>query len=287
MMAAPLVIGYLWFGLDAARPLLAGVCLALAYHTRANFLFASPIFAIEALRVYRRSDEAALDASQPLFERLKAFVLGADWPRAIRAMIPFAIPVAAALALQFALNKARFDDYSEVGYRYLQIAWRGRIERWGLFNFHYLARNLAVALASLPWITRAFPFITISLHGIAVWVTTPQYLELPRLHRRSGDRYTPFLALSAVAVAASVLFYQSTGWIQFGYRYSNDFAVFLFVLLAINGRRIGKLWLAALVVAIVVNTFGAITFDRQFRVRGQNVSFYDNDFSQQRYFQPD
>jgi hypothetical protein len=58
------------------------------------------------------------------------------------------------------------------------------------------------------------------------------------------------------------LFYQNTGWQQFGYRFSNDYSVFLFALLAIGGRRLGALFWTLAVWSVVVNAFGAATFDR-------------------------
>src|SRR4029078_1172959 len=56
------------------------------------------------------------------------------------------------LAATCALNAARFGDPFEVGYRYLRVAWHARIEKWGLFSYHYLARNLGVLVTSLPWL---------------------------------------------------------------------------------------------------------------------------------------
>jgi hypothetical protein len=287
VISTALVVGYLWWGLDLENPFLAGVCLALAIHTRADLVYAAPFYALEALRVCRRPDAPAVPAGAGLATRVRAWLAGVEWPRALRALVLFALPVAAAVGLSLLLNKLRFGDAREVGYRYLQIRWRDRIERWGLFNYHYLSRNLAIMLASLPWITREFPYVVISRHGLALWFTTPHYLELMRLRRRPGDPYTPFLALTAAAVALSVLLYQNSGWVQFGYRFSNDFAVFLMLLLAINGRRVGRLWLAALAFAIAVNAFGAATFGREVVLGGRRISFEDNDTTQQRYFQPD
>ena len=71
----------------------------------------------------------------------------------------------------------------------------------------------------------------------------------------------------AVTVAPSssrwTLLYQNSGWLQFGYRFSNDYAVFLFAMLAIGGSRFGKLFYALRAAgASRVNTFGALTFDR-------------------------
>ena len=45
------------------------------------------------------------------------------------------------------------------------------------------------------------------------------------------------LAATALAVALPDLLYQNSGWIQFGYRFSNDFAPFLFAMIAVGGRR--------------------------------------------------
>jgi hypothetical protein len=55
---------------------------------------------------------------------------------------------------------------------------------------------------------------------------------------------------------------------------------FLIVLLALGKRRFGPGFFLCMAFAIAVNTFGAITFDRQWK-------FYDNDGSQNRLFQPD
>jgi hypothetical protein len=276
---ASLVIGYLWYALDARSPIAAGVLLGLAIHTRANMAFAAPFFAIEALRVHRSNGKPA----QSLIE----LGTGADKSKAIRACVEFAIPVAIAVFISRYLNFLRFDDWNETGYRYLQIGWRGRIERWGLFNYHYLGRNLGIFLASTPWFTRDFPYVVVSLHGLAVWVTTPHFLELVRLRVRGTHGYTLFLAASAGAVLTVLLFYQNSGWVQFGFRFSNDVAAFAIVLLALNGVRINRLWLAAFAIAVAVNTFGAWTFERQIVLRGQRVTFYDNDYTQNRYFQPD
>jgi chromate transport protein ChrA len=290
VVGCSLAVGFVWCALDARRPLLAGLCLGLAFHTRTSMLFAAPLFAWEALRFYQRApagDPLDTDAPEGVSATVVRVLRNADWLRAVRAMALFALPVAAAIGVYMLLNKLRFGDAGEVGYRYLQIRWRDRIEHWGLFNYHYLGRNLGIALASLPWLTRQYPHIMVSLHGLALWVTTPHYLELMRLRRRVGDRHTVGLALAVALVASTVLLYQNSGWVQFGFRFSNDFAIFLFVLLAINGRKVGRLWLAAMVVAIVVNGFGAATFGRQVHLGGRQVDFYDNDYSQQRYFQPD
>jgi len=54
----------------------------------------------------------------------------------------------------------------------------------------------------------------------------------------------------------------------------------LFALLALGGRPFGTLFRALVPVAIAINLFGAITFDRAPR-------FYDGDPTQRIIFQPD
>jgi hypothetical protein len=51
-------------------------------------------------------------------------------------------------------------------------------------------------------------------------------------------------------------------------------------LVALTGRKVGRTWIAILLVAIAVNAFGAATFDRS-----ANIYLGDND--SQGMFQPD
>ncbi|WP_437641305.1 hypothetical protein [Sorangium sp. So ce854] len=228
---------YLYCALDAAHPLAAGLALGLAFATRTPLGFAAPLFLYEALRAFRSDPRAVL-----------------------RRLALFAAPAALVLAVLLWHNHARFGDATEFGHRYLHIAWRARIEKWGLFSYHYLPRNLAVMLTSLPYThVQGAPF-QINVHGLALWLTTPIYAWA------IWPRRTPpvfwALAATACAVALPSLFYQNSGWIQFGYRFSNDFAPFLFTMIAVGGRRFGVPFYALGAAAIAVNGFGALTFQR-------------------------
>lgn len=247
------------------RPWLAGLCLGLSYMTRPTTLLLAPVFVFSAWHQAR----TAAASDQPF---------GIDRGKLLRALLAFGVPVALLLALNMWLNAARFDDPFEVGYRFLQIRWQARIEKWGLFNYHYLGRNLAVMLASLPWLTATAPYVTISRHGLALWVTTPQVL-LAAAPRRTS-RLSTALYVSIAAVALLNLCYQNSGWVQFAYRFSLDYMAPLLALIAITAGRFRWGFYALLAWALVVNTFGAITFDRMPR-------FYDNDVSQRVMFQPD
>src|SRR5262249_24214474 len=104
-------------------------------------------------------------------------------------------------------NRARFGDPFEFGHRFLAIGWRPRIDKWGLFSYHYLGRNLAVILTDLPFIDigraaaqkSAAPF-QINVHGLPLWITSP-FFAWAFWPKRPGGFFWA-LALTAAAVAA-------------------------------------------------------------------------------------
>jgi hypothetical protein len=268
-VAAVLTALYLLFSLQAERPLLAGLCLALGVATRTPLLFAAPLFVFEALRATR------LPAP-----RGRGLVQGYAMGRCLRMLLLFGLPLALVLGFGLWHNAARFDDPFETGYRYLSIAWAARIAKWGLFDYHYLARNLGVMLTSLPWLPASGGTLQINGHGLALWVTTPMYLWL-----FLGKRWSALaraLLFTAGLVALPTLFYQNTGWVQFGYRFSNDYAPLLFMLLAIVGPMLRGTFMLASAFAVIVNFFGALTFGRP-----EHARFYVIEPTQKIFYQPD
>ena len=101
-----------------------------------------------------------------------------------------------------------------------------------------------------------------------------------RLHYRDyeGPRDKPpihrALWITVACVALPSLFYQNSGWVQFGYRFSLDYMVFLVMLIAIGGRPLGRVGKALIVAGVAINLFGALTFDREwsyYRVGGKKT----------------
>ncbi len=260
---------YIYASIDAAHPILAGLALALGFATRTPLGFAFPLFLFEAYRAASVTDAPA------------ALRLGrADLRALVDRLALFGVPVALVLSVLLWHNRARFGDPFEFGHRYLAIGWRARIDRWGLFSYHYLGRNLAVIGTSLPYTGVPDAPFQINVHGLALWITSPFYAWAfwPR-------RWTPHFAafaLTAFCVAAPSLLYQNSGWIQFGYRFSNDFAPFLIVMIALGGRRLSAPFWALGAVSVIVNAFGALTFQR-----GGHEKYYFVDRTQRILHQPD
>lgn len=233
-----LCILYAWAAIGAARPGLAGLFLGLAFVTRAPMLFMFPLFAFEAWRVSAGNRRAL----------------------AIRA-VKFAAPVIAIGLVAAWYNVIRFHEPTEFGHSYLAVVQQEQIEKYGLFSLHYLGRNLAVAFTLLPDLSSKAPHVSISGHGLAMWITTPPLLLL--LWPREKGPLHRALWITVACVAGFSLLYQNSGWLQFGYRFSLDYMVFLILLLAVGGRPLGTWRVRTLVaLAIAVNLFGAVTFGR-------------------------
>jgi hypothetical protein len=255
IVAVTLSIGYVWASIGARRPVLAGLCVALGFATRPPWIVV-PLFLFEAVR-------AAGGLS------------GVKTPSGRRTLISllvrFAVPILVGGAALAAYNYARFRNPFEFGHRFMPIQWQERMFRFGLFNYHFLSRNLAAALVLLPRIMTHYPYVKVSQHGMSLLVTSPNlaYTVMPQ----ESSPLTRPLWLTVGAVALPALLYQNSGYVQWGYRFSLDFMVYLVVLLAIGNRRLTRLFKALLIAAIAINLLLALGFDRY-----QQFSFDDSFF---------
>ncbi|MEZ4399459.1 MAG: hypothetical protein R3B06_05550 [Kofleriaceae bacterium] len=255
-----LATAYAWAAIGARQPITAGVCLGLAAITRTPMAFMFPLFLFEAVRTAGGVD------GEPLVARHGG--LRGAWRhdraalvRALRGpLLRFVAPVVVIAVAAAAYNLVRFDAPTEFGHSYLNVRQQAQIEAHGLFSYQYLARNLAVAFTLLPEFPDVGSWVQVSGHGLAIWFTTPLFLLLlwprqrPALHRA--------LWVTVALVAIPTFFYQNSGWVQFGYRFSLDYTVFLVLLVAVGGRPLGRLARGLIVVGIVVNLFGAWSFAR-------------------------
>ncbi|HEY1559238.1 MAG TPA: hypothetical protein VGF94_30665 [Kofleriaceae bacterium] len=250
VVGVALALVYARASIEARRPIVAGLALGAAALTRPTMAFMFPLFVFEAWRA-ANGDRRAFG----------------------RALARFAAPIAAFALAGMIYNYVRFGSPTEFGHAFLDVRQQLQIEQWGLASYHYLARNLAVAFTLLPELPGHSPWIQIGGHGLAMWVTTPLLVlvvwprDKPPIHRA--------LWITVALVAAPVFFYMNSGWVQFGYRFSLDFLPFLVMLIAIGGRPLGRVAKALIVVGIIVNTFGAITFERDWEYYRTAGNAYD------------
>jgi hypothetical protein len=100
--------------------------------------------------------------------------------------------------------------------------------------------------------------------GTGILISSPAFLLMPvawwPLRRRRIDRVTVGATIAVVAIAFVNLMHFSQGWVQFGYRFSNDFVPFALLLVALGVARLGRLWPAVALVAlsILINFWGTM-----------------------------
>ena len=259
VVAVSAVIGFAWAAVGARRPALAGLFVGLGLATRPPGLgLMAVLFLWEAVRVSGALTRAEAPQGQGQGQRGK--LRFRPNIRLVQMLARFSGPLVVILAILLLHNWARFAHPFEFGHRYLNVQWQERIQRFGLFNYHFLSRNLAAALILLPRILTRWPYIKISQHGMSLLVTSPAlvYAAVPA----DRSRLAVPLWLTVLATALPSLLYQNSGYVQVGYRFSLDYMIFLVMLLAVGNRPLSRLWKTLIVVSIPINVFLAVIFDR-------------------------
>jgi hypothetical protein len=248
-----LTLLYLLASLRARHPVLAGALVACAAITRPPLAFSAIFFVLEA--VFEERPVGIQELRQAVRDPVRR-------ARAARKLLLFCLPIAAVAVPMAWMNMARFGSPTEFGHGHLYAnRVNQQIQRFGLFHYQYLERNLHAAFTRLPEVT-FHPFhVGFNGEGLSLLVTTPLFALLlwpqqkPRLHRA--------LWIAAAAIAVPGFFYQNSGWYQFGFRFSLDYTPYLIVLLALGRRPMTKAWWALALAGVAVNAWGAAVFNRQ------------------------
>jgi hypothetical protein len=158
-------------------------------------------------------------------------------------------------------NWVRFESPFEFGHRFLEIRWQARMQEVGMFSLEYLPRNLQCLLWLAPQVSEQAPYVRVSIHGMALWLSSPWVLAVAAARQRFPQRWG--LVLAMVGMAAPSLLYQNSGQIQPVYRFAADWLLLLVLLLAFGGAA-RRRWFAVLVIAgVLVNVWGAWGFARK------------------------
>jgi hypothetical protein len=188
-----------------------------------------------------------------------------------------------AVLLLLAYNVATTGHLFHPAYEHLyRVEYRPRPElvnpAWGIEDPRYIPQNAGIMLAWLPeWpllddpacagrpldvgalLDRDCPVARPDPLGMSILLTSPAYLlALPVLLRSWRRRLVAGSALAVLSITLIDLMHFSQGWVQFGYRFSNDFAPFAMILVALGIARLGvglrSLGLVAL--SIAINAWG-------------------------------
>lgn len=217
------------------RPWLVGLLLGLAGLSRLPVFLLAPLYAYLVLggdiRIRRRN-----------IERLAAFgaVLGL------------------AAAAYLAYNWARYGTLTDAGYYHPQYAAEPWFQR-GRFDLTYIPRHIHAIFFESPRRVETFPYFQPSFVGLALIFTTPAFLYAFRA-RLTERNVAALVALGVTAIP--LVTHGTTGWAQFGYRFSLDVLPPLLLLTAsgmrgvLTGRRT-----AVIALCLLVNLWGVLSFN--------------------------
>ena len=249
------------------RQFLIGLLFGLACTARLPVLFAAPFFVLVGSG-------------------------GSWWRRGWSAGLGAALPVFALLAFNVATTNHIFHPAYDILYRAEATYYPtlGYNLDWAIEDPRYIPQNLAIMLFSAPLIlpaqwpdslrltTDAFctlPGATRGLFdvecplavpndiGMSVILTSPAYLlALPALRRFRTSRLVAGSAIAVLLIAIVNLMHFSQGWVQFGYRFSNDFVPWAVILVALGAEAVARRGAGAVLVgglvavSILINAWG-------------------------------
>ena len=211
---------------------------------------------------------------------------GGSWlRRALLAGAGAAVPLVALLVYTYAGTGDLFNPvYNYLYHQELAYTFLNYHADWSVEDIRYVPQNLMIMLfntpliapANYPWSSdllcqggaarglfdKSCPLAVPNWVGNSIFLTSPAYLLAPLawlpIRRLKIDRVTAGATIAVMAIAFVNLMHFSQGWVQFGYRFSNDFAPFALILVALGASRLGRLWPLVLLVAasIVINFWG-------------------------------
>ena len=238
IMGATFHLMYLYFATGLKRPFWAGVCLSIAFACRASLVFSALyiFFEVMAMRRHRRTKD--------LF----------------KALVLFAAPCLV-VGLGLLLNNfLRFDDPVEFGHTYLAGGNLQRIRDFGLFNTRFITKNLSAMFTLTPRFSLNEPYLQLSKHGMSIMLSSPALILL----FWRGQRHVAFWRSMSVAtvILIPIVLYQNTGWEQFSFRFLLDVLPLVMVALVSVKTKLPGSIKTLIVVGILINLFGALTFQR-------------------------
>lgn len=160
--------------------------------------------------------------------------------------------------LSLSYNYLRFNNPFEFGYSYIHEATHLAQLRQenGLSSLRNLINNSWYMLFEIPTVSFSDKFhFNFNLNGNSIFFLTPPFLTA--FLAKPRNRYVVGLWLALIFTIIPSLMHYSSGWMQFGYRYSLDITVLL-LLLSIFGMkgRVNLLYILGVIFSIAMHLWG-------------------------------
>jgi hypothetical protein len=235
--------------LSRRRPFLIGLLLGASYWCRIPTILSFPFFVIML------SDDWLRESNESSFLRRINFT----------PLLKLGFGVGIFVVLNFVYNYLRFGTPFDIAYSI-----QAKEEPWwypkGLFDISYIPKNLWIFLLKPPIFTSKLPYVTPSLMGMSILITTPAFIY----SIFAGKNKLSLACWSAIIPIALLHFsHGGSGWMQFGYRYAVDFYPFLLVLTALGIKSTRRTdsnltWECKLLIflSIVVNLWGVLWINK-------------------------
>jgi hypothetical protein len=218
---------------------------------------------------------------------------GSRLRRAMLAGAGAAVPIVTLLVVTYATSGHLFNPAYDYLYHYeVSTGAFNYNPDWSITDFRYIPQNLEIMLFNAPRILpdvytiypngsagaalcvagtarglfdQNCPLVMPDAIGTSIILTSPAFLLAPLAWRPFRhlqiDRVTAGATIAVLAIAIVNLMHFSQGWVQFGYRFSNDFVPFALILVALGASRLGRLWpllIPLVAMSIVVNLWGTV-----------------------------
>ncbi len=208
---------------------------------------------------------------------------GGAWPRrALSTLMGTSLPILGLLAYNVATTGHVFHPGYEALYRQetaffpLLYPYLEYHPDWGIEDPRYVPQNLRLMLVAPPEVLPpcpdpaaqrslfdpGCPWLRPRDDGMGLLFVSPAWLlAVAALRGYARNRLVAAAVLAVVFIALVDLMHFSQGWVQFGYRFSNDFAPFLLLLAGLGMERLGPgrpLVLGLVAWSVVVNWWGVV-----------------------------
>lgn len=180
----------------------------------------------------------------------------------LRPMTLFALGLLPAVLITAWYNTARFGDPTEFGYAMIPNVLDEPWYSHGISSVHYVPGHLKELFFALPATQDNFPYLVPKISEMAIWVTTPAVVLILLAPWR--NRLTLAAGAAILVTLPLHLTHGSSGFSQFGNRFSLDFVPFLVILMALGMRDRVRWWAVGLVsLSVVANLWGVVMISRQ------------------------